>query len=109
MPSPRCWDALLLARVGRLPTTRVDRWLRDLSRFADHGKLWLLIGAVLGLQRGQLRRAAVRGIGSLALSSALVNVVLKRLFRRVRPDLAAVESTRALRRAPHTLSFPSGH
>jgi diacylglycerol kinase family enzyme/membrane-associated phospholipid phosphatase len=100
---------MLLARVGRLPTTRVDRWLRRLSTFADHGKLWLLIGAVLGLQRGTFRRAAVRGIGSLALSSALVNVVLKRVFGRVRPDLATVQGPRALRRAPHTLSFPSGH
>ncbi|HEV7870808.1 MAG TPA: phosphatase PAP2 family protein [Modestobacter sp.] len=109
MPSPRRWDAMLLARVGRLPTTRVDRWLRRLSTFADHGKLWLLIGAVLGLQRGTFRRAAVRGVGSLALSSALVNVVLKRIFGRVRPNLAAVHDSRALRRAPHTLSFPSGH
>ena len=109
MPSPRSWDVLLLARIGRLPTTRVDRWLRGLSTFADHGKLWVLIGAVLGLQRGRLRRAAVRGLGSTALSSALVNVVLKRLFGRVRPDLAAVADSRALRRAPHTLSFPSGH
>jgi undecaprenyl-diphosphatase len=100
---------MLLARIGRLPTTRVDRWLRRLSTFADHGKLWLLIGAVLGLQHGQLRRAAVRGLGSLAVSSALVNVVLKRVFGRVRPDLEAVHSSRALRRAPHTLSFPSGH
>jgi diacylglycerol kinase family enzyme/membrane-associated phospholipid phosphatase len=100
---------LLLARVGRLPTTRVDRWLRRLSTFADHGKLWLLIGVVLGLKPGQSRRAAVRGLGSLAVSSALVNVVLKRVFRRVRPDLAAVSGSRALRRTPHTLSFPSGH
>ena len=100
---------MLLARVGRLPTTRVDRWLRRLSTFADHGKLWLLIGGVLGLQHGMLRRAAVRGIGSMAFSSALVNVVLKRLFGRVRPDLANVHTDRALRRAPHTLSFPSGH
>jgi len=100
---------MLLERVGRLPTTRVDRWLRRLSTFADHGKLWLLIAGVLGLQHGSLRRGAVRGAGSLALSSALVNVVLKRLFGRVRPDLANVQTDRALRRAPHTLSFPSGH
>jgi undecaprenyl-diphosphatase len=109
VPSPRRWDALLLERVGRLPTTRVDRWLRRLSTFADHGKLWLLIGGALGLQHGPLRRAAVRGVGSLALSSALVNVVLKRVFGRVRPDLAAVHSSRALRRSPQSLSFPSGH
>jgi diacylglycerol kinase family enzyme/membrane-associated phospholipid phosphatase len=100
---------MLLEHVGRLPTTRVDRWLRRLSTFADHGKLWVLIGGILALQQGRLRRAAVRGIGSLALSSALVNVVLKRVFGRVRPDLAGVHDSRALRRAPHTLSFPSGH
>jgi undecaprenyl-diphosphatase len=109
VPSPRRWDALLLARVGRLPTTPLDRWLRRLSTAADHGKLWLLIGGVLGLQRGTVRRGAVRGVGSLAVSSALVNVVLKRVFGRVRPDLAVVASSRALRRSPSTLSFPSGH
>jgi undecaprenyl-diphosphatase len=43
------------------------------------------------------------------VSSALVNVVLKRLFGRVRPDLSGVRTTRALKRSPHTLSFPSGH
>jgi diacylglycerol kinase family enzyme/membrane-associated phospholipid phosphatase len=89
--------------------TRFDRWLRRLSTFANHGKLWFLIGGLLGLQPGRLRRSAVRGIGSLAVSSALVNGVLKRLFGRVRPDLTAVHDARALRREPHTLSFPSGH
>ena len=89
--------------------TRFDRWLRRLSTFANHGKLWFLIGGLLGLQPGRLRRAAVRGTGSLAVSSALVNGVLKRLFGRVRPDLTAVHDARALRREPHTLSFPSGH
>src|SRR4051794_28384469 len=109
MPSPHRWDAMLHARVGRLPTTRFDRWLRRLSTFANHGKLWFLLGAVIGLQRGPMRRGAIRGVGSLALSSALVNVVLKRVFQRVRPDLAAVQGSRALRRPPSSLSFPSGH
>ncbi len=109
MPSPRRWDAALLALVGRLPTTRIDRWLRVLSTLADHGKLWALVGGLLGLQRGRPRRAALRGVGSLALSSALVNVVLKRLFQRGRPDPAAVSPTRALRRSLDSHSFPSGH
>src|SRR3954452_24163038 len=109
MPSPHRWDAMLHARVGRLPTTRFDRWLRRLSTFANHGKLWFLLGAVIGLQRGPMRRGAIRGGGSLALSSALVNVVLKRVFQRVRPDLEAVQGSRALRRPPSSLSFPSGH
>ncbi|MGY1812800.1 phosphatase PAP2 family protein [Blastococcus sp. SYSU D00820] len=109
MKSPRHWDARLHAFVGGLPATPADRWLRRLSQFADHGKLWLLIGLLLGTRKGRPRRAALRGVGSLSVSSALVNVVLKRMFGRVRPDLANLTTDRHLRRAPHTLSFPSGH
>ena len=109
MPSPRQWDASLHALIGGLPSTPADRWLRRLSTAANHGRLWLLLGSLLALRKGSLRRGALRGMGSLAVSSALVNVVLKRLFGRVRPDLANLRSDRRLRRAPVTLSFPSGH
>ena len=109
MHSPRHWDARLHAFIGRLPTTPADRWLRRLSHFANHGRLWLVIGAVLGLRKGPLRRGAVRGIGSLGVSSLLVNAVLKQIFGRVRPDMANLQAHRTLRRSPVTLSFPSGH
>ena len=109
MSSPRHWDARLHAWIGELPTTPADRWLRRLSTFADHGRLWLVLGGLMGVRRGPLRRGAVRGIGSMAVSSVLVNVVLKRIFGRVRPDMANLRSERKLRRSPVTLSFPSGH
>jgi diacylglycerol kinase family enzyme/membrane-associated phospholipid phosphatase len=109
MASPRHWDARLQALVGGLPTSPADVWLRRLSGFANHGKLWLLLGGLLGLRPGTTRRGAVRGIGSLAVSSLIVNVVLKRQFGRVRPDLANLSTERRLRRSPVTLSFPSGH
>jgi diacylglycerol kinase family enzyme/membrane-associated phospholipid phosphatase len=107
--SPRVWDARLHAFIGRLPTTPADRWLRRLSTFANHGRLWLVIGVLLGVRKGPLRRGAIRGLGSMAVSSALVNVVLKRIFGRVRPDLENLQSHRRLRREPGSLSFPSGH
>jgi undecaprenyl-diphosphatase len=107
--SPRLWDARLHAFIGRLPMTPADRWLRRLSTFANHGRLWLVIGVLLGLRKGRTRRGAVRGLGSMAVSSALVNVVLKRIFGRVRPDLENLQSHRRLRREPGSLSFPSGH
>ncbi|MCW2703080.1 MAG: putative glycerophosphatase, partial [Blastococcus sp.] len=109
MSSPRLWDARLHAFIGRLPTTPADRWLRRLSTFANHGRLWLVLGVLLGLRKGPLRRGAIRGLGSMAVSSALVNVVLKRIFGRVRPDLESLQSHRRLRREPGSLSFPSGH
>jgi len=107
--SVRHWDARLHAFVGRLPTSPADRWLLRLTRAADHGRLWLGLAALLGLRKGALRRGALRGIGSMAFSSAVVNAVLKRFFGRVRPDIANLRSERRLRRSPVTLSFPSGH
>src|SRR3954465_9833467 len=101
--------------------TPADRWLRRLSTFANHGRLclappsphparlWLAGAVVLGARKGQLPRGAIRGIGSMLFSSALVNLVLKRLFGRVRPDLENLQVHRRLRREPGTLSFPSGH
>jgi undecaprenyl-diphosphatase len=109
VPSPRFWDARLHAYIGGLPTTPADRWLRRLSTFANHGKLWLLLAVVLGVRKGPLRRGAIRGVGAQAVSSLVVNVVLKRFFGRVRPDLENLQSHRRLRREPGSLSFPSGH
>jgi diacylglycerol kinase family enzyme/membrane-associated phospholipid phosphatase len=102
-------DARLHAFIGRLPTTPADRWLRRLSTTANHGRLWLAIAVLLGARGGALRRGAIRGVGSMWVSSAVVNVVLKRIFGRVRPDLANLRAERTLRRSPVTLSFPSGH
>ncbi|SOE00444.1 bifunctional phosphatase PAP2/diacylglycerol kinase family protein [Blastococcus haudaquaticus] len=109
MASPRQLDRRLHAWVGGLPTTPADRWLRRISTAANHGRLWLLIAAVLGARKGPLRRGAIRGVGSMLFSSAVVNVVLKRVFGRVRPDFENLRTDRKLRRSPVTLSFPSGH
>ena len=109
MPSPRLWDARLHAFIGGLPMTPADRWLRRLSTFANHGRLWLAIAALLSTKKGPLRRGAIRGVGSLAVSSGVVNVILKQIFGRVRPDLENLQSHRRLRREPGSLSFPSGH
>ena len=107
MPSPRRWDARLHAFIGRLPTTAG----RPLAAPALHaspttaGSGWSS-RVLLASGRGPLRRGAIRGIGSLAVSSALVNVVLKRFFGRVRPDLENLQAHRRLRREPGTPVLP---
>jgi undecaprenyl-diphosphatase len=105
----RAFDRRLHAWVGGLPASPADRWLRRLSVAADHGKLWLVIAIVLGLRPGAPRRGALRGVAAQGISSLVVNEVLKRIFGRVRPDWANLRTERTLRRAPGTLSFPSGH
>jgi membrane-associated phospholipid phosphatase len=86
------------------------RFLPQLSRTADYARPWILIGAILFTFGGRSgKRAAMRGLGSLAVTSALVNLVLKPLFRRTRPALGHVPKVRQLTRQPRSTSLPSGH
>jgi len=102
-------DRRLYRWVQALPPSRADRPLRALSKAANHGRLWLAVAAVLAVRKGPSRRAAVRALGSLSVSSFLTNVVAKALFRRLRPDLELHPVQRRLRREPLSSSFPSGH
>ncbi|MEU9788439.1 phosphatase PAP2 family protein, partial [Streptomyces phaeochromogenes] len=87
-----------------------DPLLPKLSRSANHGLLWFGTAAALAATRSpRARRAAVRGVASLALASATINTLGKRSVRRPRPLLDAVPRVRQLKRQPITTSFPSGH
>ncbi|WNI21280.1 phosphatase PAP2 family protein [Streptomyces sp. ITFR-16] len=85
--------------------------LPRLSRSANHGLLWF--GAAAGMAAfggsARARRAALRGIASLAVASAAINTVGKGAVRRQRPILDNVPVIRQLKRQPVTTSFPSGH
>jgi undecaprenyl-diphosphatase len=94
-----------------VPTPLLDVPVRRLSRAADHSRLWLGIAAGLALAGGPAgRRAAVRGVLAVGISSALVNVGVKSLSARRRPDRAGagVPGERYVR-MPVSASFPSGH
>ncbi|MFG2312311.1 bifunctional phosphatase PAP2/diacylglycerol kinase family protein [Streptomyces sp. NPDC048566] len=87
-----------------------DPVLPRLSRGANHGLLWFATAAVVAASRTpRARRAATRGVASLALASAVINTVGKRSVRRSRPALDPVPAVRRLKRQPITTSFPSGH
>ncbi|MFF9511241.1 bifunctional phosphatase PAP2/diacylglycerol kinase family protein [Streptomyces sp. NPDC014724] len=85
--------------------------LPRLSRSADHGLLWFGAAASLAALGGsaRARRAALRGIASLAVASATINTIGKGAVRRQRPLLDTVPVMRRLGRQPFTTSFPSGH
>jgi membrane-associated phospholipid phosphatase len=104
-------DTAVYAAIAGVPTPRLDQALGRLSRAANFSKLWLgsaLALAVFGGERG--RRAAGNGLASLALTSALVNAVLKPLWGRRRPERVKHRVPFARRvRMPKSRSFPSGH
>lgn len=100
-------DQRLFRAAARRDDQVLDRVLPRLTSSADHGLLWVLIAGVLALT-GQ-RRAAVRGLASLAAASTLANAPAKWSARRARPPLQPVPLPRQLLRQPTTSSFPSGH
>ncbi len=104
-------DVALYAAVAGTPTPTLDRGMRRLSKAADKSKLWVGMAAMLALTGGTRgRRAAVSGLASVAATSAVVNIAVKPIGRRRRPDRAAYEVPIARQvPMPASTSFPSGH
>jgi membrane-associated phospholipid phosphatase len=104
-------DVAVYAAISATPTPTLDRALAAISRAADHSKLWSAAAAILAIAGGSAgRRAAADGLASIALASTVVNVGLKPLRRRHRPDRLAYDVPIARQVAmPRSTSFPSGH
>lgn len=117
-PEPPDWwsevnrlDLAAYAAIAATPTPALDRAFRRLSHAADHSKLWLAGAALLAATGGAGgRRAATNGLVSTGLTSAVVNLVLKPLGGRRRPDRDTHNVPIARHVAmPKSTSFPSGH
>ncbi len=81
-----------------------------LSRFADHGALWVATAAALQLTgRPTLQRAARRGLLSLIVTSVVANIGFKPIFRRPRPLPVPDAWLTRIVPLPSSTSFPSGH
>jgi len=104
-------DLAVYAAISATPTPTLDRCFAAISRAADHSKLWTAVAAGLAVAGGPRgRRAAADGLASIALTSTVVNLGLKPLGRRRRPDRAAHHVPIARQVAmPRSTSFPSGH
>ena len=104
-------DAAVYGAIAATPTPRLDRAMRALSHAADYSRLSIASAAILGAAGGTGgRRAAAAGLASVAATSATVNILVKPLARRRRPDRTA--ATVPLQRQvpmPSSRSFPSGH
>jgi undecaprenyl-diphosphatase len=103
-------DLRIDAWVERVRGPRLDPVFYGLSSAADHGFLWLLVGASRAARRGDPRSALHLG-AALGVESLLTNGPIKAMFRRVRPDDDHPPDgplPYGMHR-PLTSSFPSGH
>ena len=104
-------DRAVYRAIADTPTPQLDGPVRRLTNAANYSRLWLGIAAavaVLGRQRG--RRAALEGVLAIGVTSAAVNLGIKPIARRRRPDRgsAAPHDARFVT-MPESTSFPSGH
>jgi undecaprenyl-diphosphatase len=104
-------DHAVYGAVAGTPTPLLDRAMQGLSRAADHSKLSIAASGLLAARAGPAgRRAAGSGLVAVAATSAFVNLLVKPLGRRRRPDRAAEEVPEARYvKMPASRSFPSGH
>lgn len=101
-------DHAWFRRLSSRERSTLNKTLVPLGRAADKSLLWMVVAAVLATAGGRRsRRAALRGVLSIAVTSALTNGPLKMLARRKRP--AGDLLRHRFGREPTSSSFPSGH
>jgi membrane-associated phospholipid phosphatase len=104
-------DRAVYETVARTPTAELDGPLRRLSDAANYSRLWLAIAAAIALLGGRRgRRAALEGVAAIGVTSASINLGLKPVAERRRPDRTGPDLFE-VRQAPMpaSTSFPSGH
>jgi membrane-associated phospholipid phosphatase len=104
-------DRQVYQAVAVTPTPHLDIVFRQLSTAANYSRLWLAMGAALATLGGRRgRQVALEGVVSIGATSATVNLGLKPLAHRRRPDRADPAPFEArLVPMPESTSFPSGH
>jgi undecaprenyl-diphosphatase len=95
--------------IGQQPPSPLDVAMKNLSAMANHSMLWFAIAAALAVRKGATRRAALRGVLSIAVTSFTANTVLKPLLPRRRPPAKELPAYQLLPDPPTSSSFPSGH
>src|SRR4029450_3271737 len=104
-------DRALYETVARTPTADLGEPVRRLADAANYCRLWRGAGAPTALVGGGGGgRAALEGVVAIGVSSATVNLGVKPVARRRRPDRA--EPGQFPERQvpmPGSTSFPSGH
>lgn len=103
-------DSAVYRAVGASRSRLLDEVMPRLTRMADYSGIWIGIAAGLAASPSRrAKRAAVRGLATVAVSSLITNQVIKRFSDRERPPIDAIPPQRRAPRLPTSISFPSGH
>jgi membrane-associated phospholipid phosphatase len=104
-------DLAVYGVIASTPTPVLDGALARLTKAADHSRLSIGSATALWLIGGSRgRTAATRGLASVAVTSVVVNVGIKTVARRRRPDRVARDLPQSRKvPMPASSSFPSGH
>ncbi len=104
-------DTALYRAVADTPTPRMDQIMRRVSDAANYSRLSMATAATLSVFGGRRgRRAATWGMCSVGVTSAVVNLALKPIGRRERPDRPGEGGPDPRHvEMPSSRSMPSGH
>jgi undecaprenyl-diphosphatase len=104
-------DLAVYLAVADNPTPSLDRVLGRLSDAANYSRLSIASAAVLSAAGGRRgRAAAAMGLASVAVTATALNLGVKPIVRRRRPDRVAHGVPRSRHVCmPSSSAFPSGH
>lgn len=100
-------DTRMLGRSLLATRGRIGEALPSISKIADRGLIWPVLGGVLCLP-GRTRRAGVAGMSAVLASSAFTGV-LQAVVNRKRPSPLISLLSRGSAARPSSSSFPSTH
>jgi undecaprenyl-diphosphatase len=102
-------DHAVYDAVATTPTPTLDGPITWFSNAANYSRLWVAIAAGIAATGGPRgRRAALRALSVLGVTSAATNLAVKQMVPRRRPERSIATPTREAR-MPTSSSFPSGH
>jgi undecaprenyl-diphosphatase len=108
MPAVRSFDDAVERLAGRIRSPRLDPIFYGLSSAADHGLLWIALGALRAVRAGN-PAIVIRLACALGTESSLTNGPIKLAFRRIRPLHEEEGPLPYGLHRPITSAFPSGH
>jgi membrane-associated phospholipid phosphatase len=104
------FDEAVEARIGEVRGNRVlDRIMYAASAAGEGSLIWHVLGLLLVPLAGHTLHSSLHLSTILIIESVVVNLGIKQLFRRRRPEWTSDEARPHRLRTPRSTSFPSGH